>query len=172
MESKRDPNREFSAEVRKAERVAGNNRCRICGQNKEIQHAHIYTLSKNHNWERKGSDTKKWHNDNYVSSEKNCVVLCQTHHGKIDSKLGLQNVTVGYLESLKINQRICTALIGSEWRRCQKKVKEGNYRCHLHINGGLEETLVARKWGNNTKKEVPIRTYRYEHTKPKSCVIM
>jgi len=153
MEIKRDPNREFSAAVRKAERVSANSCCRICGKNEEIQHAHIYTLSTNHNWERKGSDTKKWHDDNYVSSEKNCVALCKTHHGKIDSKLGLQNVSVQYLESLKIDQSRCTALIGAEWRRCQKKAK--GYRCHIHSDGGLEETLVARKWGN-TKKETPI----------------
>lgn len=164
MESKRDPNREFSAEVRKAERLSANNCCRICGKSKDeewLQHAHIYTLSTNHNWERRGSDTKKWHDDNYVNSEKNCIALCKTHHGKIDSKLGLQNVSVQYLESLKIDQEHCTALIGSEWRRCQKKTK--NYRCHIHSNGGLEETLIARKWGN-TKKEI--------NMKPKGCVIM
>jgi hypothetical protein len=167
MESKRNPNREFSAEVRKAERESANNSCRICGKSKDdewLQHAHIYTLSTNHNWERKGSDIKKWHDDNYVNSVNNCVALCKTHHGKIDSKLGLQNVSVGYLESLKMNQGVCTALIGAEWRRCQKKIK--GYRCNIHTDGGLEETLVARKWGNAKKEVINARP------KSRGCIIM
>lgn len=158
MENNRDPNREFSSEVRKAERIAAKNACRICGKSKDsewLQHAHIYTLSLNPNWERAGSDYKRWNNNNHVSSEANCLALCKTHHNKIDSSVGLQKVTVQYLESLKSDTRHCTALIGpvdKEWRRCQKPVKENAYRCHLHPNGGHEETLIARNGGWPEKK--------------------
>jgi hypothetical protein len=149
MKNIRNPIREFSAEIRKAERIAAGNCCRICGKSKDVewlQHAHIYTLSLNPKWERTGSNLKKWQNDDYVSSKANCIALCQTHHGKIDSKLGLNRVTVQYLESLKTDTEHCTALIGphDEWRRCKKKRKGNSHRCSLHSEGGYEETLIAR----------------------------
>ena len=159
MENKRNPNREFCKEIRQGERASANNACRICGLSKEVewlQHAHIYTLSTHPKWERIGSNPIKWQNDSYVNSESNCIALCQTHHGKIDSQLGLQKVSVQYLESLKSDPNHCTALIGpieGEWRRCKnKRHGQGNgYRCNLHVNGGHEEGLVARAWGHNKK---------------------
>lgn len=91
MDNTRDPNREFSGETRKAERLAAKSACRICGQISKIewlQHAHIYTLSLHPKWERSGSYPEKWQDDKYVSSVENCVALCKTRHGKIDSPLG------------------------------------------------------------------------------------
>lgn len=184
MENTRDSNREFSAEVRKAERASAKNACRICGKSKDsewLQHAHIYTLSMNSNWERTGTNTIFWRDDRYVSSEANCVALCKTHHGKIDSKLGLQKVTVQYLESLKSDKIHCTALIGpitGDWKRCQKRVKENDYRCHLHPNGGHEESLVARAGGWSEKKKPETTANRKQTTeittKPKTagCTII
>lgn len=153
----RDPKREFDKAVRSTERISAKSSCRMCGISKDrecLQYAHIYTLSKNKNWRRAGGSDTKWYNDDHVSSSENCVLLCKTHHGKIDSPLGLQKVTVPYLESLKVDSNTCTALITSkngEWRRCKNKTS--NYRCHLHKLGGLEESLQARAgWGNSAKK--------------------
>lgn len=196
MDNTRDPNREFSAEVRKDERIAAGNACRICGKSKDLewlQHAHIYTLSFHPKWERTGSDARKWHNDYYVSSYDNCLALCKTHHGKIDSELGLQKITVQYLESLKTDSTSCTALIGpinGEWRRCKKKNGRGNpkakgngYRCALHLEGGNEERLVARSGGWIAKETAPkhkstkkTTTEHIAKSKPKKkskgCVVM
>lgn len=157
MNYTRNPNREFNAETRNQERIAANKACRICGKKENLewlQCAHIYTLSINQKWERAGGDAKKWYNDNYVKSIDNCVLLCKTHHTRIDSKLGLQKVDVEYLESLKTDVNHCTALIGhakGHWRRCQKKNGRGNsrakgngYRCGIHLSGGYEESLVER----------------------------
>jgi hypothetical protein len=168
MINTRNPNREFTKETREQERTAANNACRICGKTNNVewlQCAHIYTLSMNSKWERAGSDVKKWKNDNYVNSVKNCVLLCKSHHGKIDSVHGLQKVNVEYLESLGTDMIHCTALIGpikGQWRRCRKINGRGNsqakgngYRCALHLNGGHEETLVARNGWNNPQKKNP-----------------
>ena len=169
------PEREFSKETRKAERVAANGACRICGKTRELevlQSAHIYTHSLNSHWERAGSDSKKWHDDNYVSSEANCLLLCKPHHGKIDSQRGLQICTVEYLESLKSDLTHCTALIekSGQVRRCRKLNGRGNpnakgdgYHCHLHLKGGLEEELQPRAgW---TAQAAPAQ-------KSRGCVIL
>lgn len=154
------PEREFSKEVRKAERSAANNACRICGKPRDLevlQSAHILTHSLNANWQRAGSDQKKWTDDEYVSSEANCLLLCLTHHKKIDSERGLVICTVDYLESLKSDRTHCTALIekNGQIRRCRKlkgQAKGDGYRCHLHLQGGLEEELVPRSF---QRKEQP-----------------
>ena len=150
----RDEDREFSSEVRQREKNSANYACRMCGIHKTLsplQTAHIYTLSLNPNWERSGSNSKKWHSDQYVSSYENCLLLCTHHHHKIDSKEGLKKCTVEYLESLKEDMVHCTALIddkNGKWRRCRNYSGRNNpltkgtgYRCYLHLKGGKEETL-------------------------------
>lgn len=186
MENTRNPNREFSADVRKAERTAAGSACRICGKSKDsewLQHAHIYTLSLYPKWQRAGSNQKTWENDRYVSSVDNCLALCKTHHGKIDSELGLQKVTVQYLESLKTDSTSCTALIGpvnGEWRRCRKTNGQGNSRakgnghqCALHLEGGHEESLVARSGGWTYKETAnKNKSQNKSKNKSKSCLVM
>ena len=164
MANVRNPDREFCKEIRQGERTLANNACRICGLSKEaewLQHAHIYTMSTHPQWERIGSNPIRWHNDSYVNSESNCIALCQTHHAKIDSEVGLQKVSVQYLESLKQDPNHCTALIGpieGEWRRCKnKRQSQGNsYRCSIHANGGHEEGLVPRIWEQKKKTKKPV----------------
>ena len=131
-------NREFSDFVRKQERTVANNKCRICGTEDEwLQCAHIYSYSLTYTWRRSGSIYTNWKSDKYVRSYKNCLLLCKTHHQMIDNNLNIY--TVEYLESLKINNNTCTALIQDKktlnFRRCQNHVnKEKNYLCHKHIN--------------------------------------
>lgn len=159
------PEREFSSETKKTERSAANNACRICGKPRELeplQFAHILSHSQNEKWKRNGTDPNLWNDDKYVASVSNCLLLCLTHHSKVDSERGLEICTVKYLESLKINPNQCTALIskGGEIRRCRKlngrlnpgQSKGNGYRCHLHLKGGLEEELVARTGWTSPKK--------------------
>lgn len=162
----RDPNREFSSLVKREEKYAAHNQCRICGNPKELtalECAHIYTLTKSGSWERSGSDQHKCHDDNYVSSIDNCLLLCKYHHDRIDSQEGLQRCTVPYLQSLKTDLFHCTALINHKgtWRRCGKsngrgntKAKSNGYRCHLHLKGGLEDTLPVRSYYQSRRKSV------------------
>jgi len=152
-----NPEREFSPEVRKAERIDSGNVCRICACPRELsqlQFAHIYTHSQHPKWERSGSDPKKWARHKYVGSLKNCLRLCQPCHQKIDSVEGLHICSVSYLESLKTDTKHCTALIKTkdQIRRCRKKCR--THRCNLHEDGGLEASLVPRRnW--QRKKPVP-----------------
>lgn len=171
------PEREFPAEVRKQERQAAKNTCRICGIPRDLgqlQSAHIYTHSQHPKWERTGGDPKKWKSDKYVSSFDNCVLLCKSCHGKVDSVKGLEICTVQYLESLKEDTSKCTALIKSceGVRRCRKTnkgTKGTGYRCHLHLEGGLESKLEPRVWGGGTRKS----TFKQQVTPEKStCSIL
>lgn len=158
--------REFTKEVKKNERVAANYACRLCGKPKDLewlQCAHIVSYTDNKKWVRSGTDSSKAGDDKYVGSEENCILLCQTHHGKVDSERGLQICTVEYLHSLKQDQEHCTALIerDGELRRCKNRNGRGNpeakgngYRCHLHLEGGEEESLPARTaWREAAKSE-------------------
>jgi len=142
---RRDKNRDFSERVKCEERISANNCCRICGDNKGLEFAHIYSNSKNKQWIRKGSDDKV-NNDDFVSSIDNCLLLCHIHHSKIDSVLGLQMCDVNYLSSLKTSQSICTAIVASKVRckMCNTRIKDGNYRCRHHREGGLENGLPNR----------------------------
>jgi hypothetical protein len=173
------PEREFSAEIKREERKVARNACRICGRPRDLiqlQFAHIYTHSQHPTWERMGSDPKKWANDKYVSSFANCLLLCKPCHGKIDSTKGRELCTVRYLESLKADQKHCTALIQAKKniRRCQKTnsgAKGDGYHCHLHPDGGLESDLIPRKgWGGGQSK--PDKQPTPAPQKKESCIIL
>lgn len=165
------PEREFSKEVKATERSAAHNACRICGKTRDLetlQFAHILSHSQNEKWKRTGTDPGLWSDDKYVASSANCLLLCTTHHSKIDSERGLKICTVEYLESLKLDPNRCTALIekGGEVRRCRKlngrnspgRAKGNGYRCHLHLEGGLEEELVPRPGWSSQKKKKPAKS--------------
>ena len=164
MDSARNPNREFSPEVRKQEKINANYACRICGSTKEqlpLQLAHIYTLSLNSQWKRTGTDDQKWSDDKYIKSYQNALLLCIHHHKKIDSEQGLIKCSVAYCQSLKSNLTTCTALITNKgkYRRC--KLKSKHYRCHLHVEGGKEETFIVRNsFGYDPDSYKPINPSR------------
>lgn len=148
--AKRSSKREFTAAVKRAERVKANNSCRICGINgREVQleFAHIHSLSLNNSWRRIGTRDENWRNDNYVKSEANCILLCPTHHSMIDMPDGLQKYSVDYLESLKTNVTDCTSLIktkSNSWHRCsnanQRGKQSNNYFCQRH-NGSTQSNI-------------------------------
>ena len=160
-EYKRDPDREFTCEIKRQEKVAANYQCRICGAKKSVQPlecAHIYTLTTSDLWERSGGDKKTGKSNDHVKSVCNCLLLFKFHHERIDSPEGLKRADVAYLESLKRDLTTCTALVkdGNNWRRCKAKNSRkdggGNYRCHKHASGGLENTLPVRKFIKSHKK--------------------
>jgi hypothetical protein len=159
MDYKRDEAREFSAEIKREEKVAAEYKCRICGKGKEsnLQCAHIYTLTKSDSWMRAGSDVRKISDDSYIRSLSNCLLLCKFHHERVDSVQGLKQCHVQYLESLKTSLTTCTALVNDKGgtRRCRNKNSRGkpggSYRCRHHLNGGIEEKLPARTFVRSPK---------------------
>lgn len=161
----RNPERDFTNDTKKQERIASNHSCRICGESKQLlECAHIYSQSMNDAWDRKGASRSNWKKNEYVASVNNCILLCPMHHSRIDSIKGLDKVTVTYLESLKSDLRHCTALVGppkGEWQRCKKMngrdKMNGSYRCSYHQDGGNEDTLPLRGW--HTSKMKTAATY-------------
>ncbi len=125
--------REFTKNVKKKERVDAVYSCRICGTIYGwLQCAHIYSYTLNIRWKRNGTKMKNWKNDKYVSSYKNCLLLCKTHHKEIDSKNGLYIYNVKYLKSLKLDNNRCTAVRGDKNKRCKHKTIDGKYKCSMH----------------------------------------
>jgi hypothetical protein len=169
--------REFSKVTKRAERVAAGNACRICGIPKELsklQFAHIYNRSLDDGWKRAGVHNEKWHDDDYVCSGENCLLLCEKHHHKIDSAEGRQLCTVEYLESLKSELLKCTALIkdkSGEIRRCKNSNGRGDtkldpFRCHMHQAGGLEEKIEV------ATEEAPGSVIQQTQTKSSQCDLL
>lgn len=148
----RNPNRDFSPEVKQVEFEATRGQCRICGTSSSgsepewLQYAHILSSSLSFDWMRVGTELSQWKDDTYVSSLDNCILLCKTHHCQCDSKEGLKTCQVSYLQSLKTNPSRCTALT-KNGKRCSKSRSANSFRCTTHLkSGGLESTLPIEQW--------------------------
>jgi hypothetical protein len=178
-----NPKREFSWETKKQEAIDAKYKCRICREKKNngsiFHSAHIYSYSLSEKWKREGTINNKWKDDKYVSSKENCLYLCIHHHLMIDSVEGLYKCNVQYLLSLKniSSGNTCTALVKNEnddtkYRRCRNKIKCDSYRCHKHVQGGIENTFEPRK---NTIKFFESNyqnQYNTTKNKDKQCIII
>lgn len=130
-------NREFSDYVKRTERDAARDRCRICGRRtRNGQYAHIISCS--NNLKRNGTDDVANVTDERIKSWENCLFLCYECHRDVDSTIGLEKYTVSHLMGLKdpLNHGRCRAVADSPRKkknyRCKANVLEDNYLCLDH----------------------------------------
>lgn len=124
--------RGFSTGVRKEAMIRADFRCELCGDNDSLCCSYIYSKSYSPYKIRSGSNPFKVTNREHVSSETNCVVLCQRCDTDVNSKQGRIDYSVKYLESLIVDKRRCNVIVDGE--RCKKKrVDDDASVCKNHL---------------------------------------